>query len=90
MCGNESQWERTKYFYASAADLLHIRAGNLNWCKCGHCKNEAREIGYLCCREADAMLVASAKIPEHDESVLPSSFYGQLRDFQSHLLALST
>ena len=32
--------------------------------KCGHCKNEAREIDCLCCREVDAMLIASAKIPE--------------------------
>ena len=31
--------------------------------KCGHCKNEVREIDCLCCREVDAMLVASAKIP---------------------------
>ena len=38
--GNESHEKETKYIYASAADLLHIRKGNLNWCKCGHSKNE--------------------------------------------------
>ena len=27
--------------------LLHIRIGNLNWRKCGNCKNEAREIDSL-------------------------------------------
>ena len=47
-------------------------------CKCRHCKNEAREIGCPCSREVDAMLIASAKILEHEASILPSSFYGQL------------
>ena len=42
-CGNESHEKETKHFYASAADLLHIRIGDLNWCKCRHCKNKARE-----------------------------------------------
>ena len=38
-----------KHTHASAADLLHVRIGNLDWCKCGHCKNEVREIDCLCC-----------------------------------------
>ena len=46
-CGNESHEKETKRIYASASDLLHIRIGNLSWCKCGHCKNEAREIDCL-------------------------------------------
>ena len=29
-CGNESHEKETKLIYASAADLLHIRIGNLN------------------------------------------------------------
>ena len=29
--------------------------------ECGHCPNETREIARLCCREVDAMLIASAK-----------------------------
>ena len=37
---------------------LNIRIGNLDWSKCGHCKNEVREIDCLCCREVDAMLIA--------------------------------
>ena len=39
--------------------LLRIRIGNLNCCKCGNCKNEARETDCLCCRETelDAMRV---------------------------------
>ena len=49
--------------------------------KCGHSKNETREIDYLCCREVDAMLIASAKIPEYEESISPSSFYGHLPDY---------
>ena len=70
----------TKHIHVSAADLLHIRIGSLDWCKCKNCKNEARETDCYCCREVDAMLIASAKIPEHEESISPSSFYGQLPD----------
>ena len=36
------------------------------------------------------MLIASAKIPEGKRSISPSSFNGQLPDYQSHVLALST
>ena len=43
-----------------------IRIRILYWGKCGHCKYEAREIDCLCCREADAMLIALAKIPERE------------------------
>ena len=73
---NESREKKTKYIHASAADLLHIRIGNLDWCKCGHCKNEAREIDCLCCREVNAMLIASAKIPEREGSISPCRLYG--------------
>ena len=58
--------------------------------KCGHYKNEAREIDCLCCREVDAMLIASAKILEYEDIFSPSSFYEHLPDYQSHLLALDT
>ena len=40
-CGNETHEKETKHIHASAADLLHIKIGNLDWCKCGHCKNKA-------------------------------------------------
>ena len=33
--------------------MLHIRIGDLGWCKCAHCENEAREIDCLCCREVN-------------------------------------
>ena len=51
--------KKIKSVYASAANLLHIGIENLNCCKGGHCKNEAREIDCLCGREieVDAMLV---------------------------------
>ena len=52
----------------------NIRIGNLDWCKCGHYKNKAREIDCFCGWEVDVMLVASAKIPEHEGSISPSSF----------------
>ena len=67
--------KKTKHIYASAADLLHIRIGNFNWCKCRHWKNEAREIDCLSCREMNAMLIASAKVLEREESISPCRFY---------------
>ena len=48
-----SHQKETKHIHASAANLLHIRIGNLAWCKCRHCKNEVRAIDCLCCREMD-------------------------------------
>lgn len=31
------------------------RRGSKDWCKCGHCKKEIREIDCLCCLEVDAI-----------------------------------
>ena len=76
--GNERHQKETKHIQASGANLLHVTIGNLDWCKFGHCKNETREIDCLCCREVDAMLIASAKIPEPERSISPSSFHGHL------------
>ena len=42
--GMRAMRKKTKHIHASAADLLHIRIGNLDWWKCGHCKNETGEI----------------------------------------------
>ena len=42
-CGNESHEKEIKHIYTSNADLLLIRIGNFNSCKCRHCKNEARD-----------------------------------------------
>ena len=80
-CGNERHEKEPQHIHASAADLLHIRIGNIDWCKCRHCKNEAREIDFLCCREVDAMLSASAKIPEREGSISLSVFHGKLPDY---------
>ena len=74
----------TKYIHALAAVLLHIRIWNLDWCKCGHCKNEARKIDCLCCREVNAMLITLSKIPERERSISPCRFYGQQPDCWSH------
>ena len=71
---NESHEKKTKHIHASAADLLHIRIGNLDWCKCRHCKNEAREIDCLSCREVNAMLIASAIITECEEGSRHADF----------------
>ena len=80
-CGNESHEKETNHIHASATDLLHIRIVNFDWCKYGHCKNEAREIDCLCCQEIDAMLIALAKISAREGSILPFSFHEQLPDF---------
>ena len=47
----------------------------------GYCNNEARDVDCICCRELDAMLIASAKIPEREGSISLSSFYGHLPDY---------
>ena len=65
----------TKHIHASVAVLLHIRIENLAWCKCRHCKNEAREMDSLCCREVNAMFITSAKIAERDGSISSCRFY---------------
>ena len=80
-CGNENQEKECKHIYASAADLLHTRIGSLNWFQYRHCKNEVREVDCFYFREVNAVLIALAKIPEHQESISPSSFYGQLPDY---------
>ena len=64
-CCNESHEKvttETKHIHASTADLLHIRIGNLDWCKCRHDKYKTREIGCLCCREVEVMLIVSMLI----------------------------
>ena len=52
---NESYQKETKHSCSSCRfiDLLHIRIGNLDLCKCGHCQNEARETDCLCRKEVD-------------------------------------
>ena len=42
----------------------------------GYCNNEVRDIDCICCRELDAMLIASAKIPEREGRIPPSAFMG--------------
>ena len=71
--GNESHEKETKHIDASPADSLHIRIGNFVQMLQ---ENEAGEIDCFCCREVDAILIVSAKIPKHEGSILPSSFYG--------------
>ena len=36
--------KETKHSHASAAHLSDIRIGNVDWCICGFCKKEVREI----------------------------------------------
>ena len=52
---HEKEAKHSHAFRASAADLSDIRIGNVDWCKCGYCKKEVREIDCLCCREVDAI-----------------------------------
>ena len=53
--------------------FLQYNSGRL-LLKCGHCKNEAREIDCLCYREVDVMLIASAKTLELEGSISLSNF----------------
>ena len=78
--GMRAMRKKTNHIHASAANLLHIRIGNLGWCKCRRCKNKAREIDCLWWREVSALLIASAKIPEREESISPCRFYEWLPD----------
>ena len=71
-----SHEKETKHIHVSAAALLLIRIRNIDWCKYGHCKNETRKIDCLCFREVNAMLIASEKILEREESISPCKFYG--------------
>ena len=80
-CGNENHEKETKHIHASAADLLHIRVRNFDWCKCSHCKSEAREMDCLYRRVVGAMLIVSAKILELEGSIWLSSFYWQLPNY---------
>ena len=56
---NEGHENETKRIHASVAD----------WCKCMHCKNEARKIDFLCCREVNSMFIALTKITEREGSI---------------------
>ena len=38
-----------------------VRVGNLNWCKCGSCHKEKREIDCLCCQKVSALNFAFDK-----------------------------
>ena len=49
--------------------------------KSGYCNYEARDIDCICCRELDALLIASTKIPQREGRISPSSFYGHLSDY---------
>ena len=35
--------------------LENTRVGNLNWCNCGNCVLEKREIDFLCCQDVHAL-----------------------------------
>ena len=80
-CGNKSHEEETKHINSLNTVLLLIRIKNFNCSKCRYCKNSAREVDWLCCRKEVTMLIASAKIPEHERSISPSSFYEQLPNY---------
>ena len=63
---------RTPFLQNNSGRLL------LKW---GHCNDDARDIDGICCRELDAMTIASAKLSEREGSISPSNFYGRLPDY---------
>ena len=56
---------------------------------CKYCKNEAREIDCLCCRELNVMFIALGKISEGEGTSGHAAFMCNCPTF-SHMLALST
>ena len=88
-CGNERHEKETQHIHAFAADLLYVRKKNLDWCKCWHCINAAREIDCLCCREVDAMLIVRLKSQGTKEASCHPAYMGICLTI-SHTLALST
>ena len=46
-CDNKSHEKENKHIHALAANLLHIRVGNLDLCKYRYCKNKVRKIDWL-------------------------------------------
>lgn len=36
-------------------EKVNSRVGHIDWCKCGECRVETREIDCLCCQEVDAL-----------------------------------
>ena len=69
-------------FLQNTSGRLHV--------KCRYCDNESTDIGCICCSELDAILIALTKIPEHEGSISPSSFYERLPDYYSHVLVVSS
>ena len=67
--GNENLKKEIKHIQASDANLVHLRVGILDWCKCRHCKNKVRKIDCLCCREVDTMLISLSKNLEREGSI---------------------
>ena len=88
-CGNERHEKETQHIHAFAADLLYVRKKNLDWCKCWHCINDAREIDCLCCREVDAMLIVWLKSEGTKEASCHPAYMGICLTI-SHTLDLST
>ena len=88
-CGNERHEKETQHIHAFAADLLYVTKKNLDWCKCWHCINDAREIDCLCCREVDAMLIVWLKSEGTKEASCHPAYMGICLTI-SHTLALST
>ena len=74
--GMRAIWKKLNIFMLQLP--IYYRLEYLYWCKCRHCKNEARKIDCLCCRDVDLTHIALAKIPEREGSISPCSCYGWL------------
>ena len=76
-CGRVNTCEFCKIFENTFfAEQLRTTAS-----ESGYCNNEPRDIDCICYKKLNAMLIPTAKIPEREGSITPSSFYGRLPDY---------
>ena len=86
---NNFQYSKSRYFLISSQRMSIIAESRMFLKRLLSCQSFSiirpwldiaktkREKQVFCCREVDAMLIASAKIPEHQENISLPSFYGQ-------------
>ena len=56
--------------YFDALNEQETRVGKIDWCQCGNCRIEKREIDCLCCQEVDAL---NSKFDEENVSCIAKS-----------------
>ena len=89
----ESGWERAESGWER--EESRWECGESGW-ECGECGETGRECGELGWENGESgrffvrifVFIASARTPECEGSISPSSYYGQLPDYKSHEFCL--